>query len=283
MKRIVLDTDAYNEVDDQFALVYAMLSKEIKVEAVYAAPFYNERSMGPEDGMLKSYNEITRLLKILGHDSYGFAFRGSDRYMEREDLPCDNDAVNDLIEKALKSCPEDPLYVVAIGAPTNVSSAIVKNPGIIKNIKIVWLGGNARSWPKQNEFNQKQDLVASKILFDSKADLIQIPCWPVASHLKVSVPELRANMGESKIAKDLINIVDEALYGNTGYTRVIWDISAVAYVVNENFLRVNTIHSPVLTCDLRYASDETRHLIRSAYYVDRDKIFEDFYNKIRAL
>ena len=34
--RIVLDTDTYNEVDDQFALSYAYLSKEkIQLDAVY--------------------------------------------------------------------------------------------------------------------------------------------------------------------------------------------------------------------------------------------------------
>ena len=36
--RMVLDTDTYNEIDDQFALVYALLSPErITCEAIYAA------------------------------------------------------------------------------------------------------------------------------------------------------------------------------------------------------------------------------------------------------
>ncbi len=52
---VVLDTDTYNEVDDQFALIYAVLSNEINLIAIYATPFHNERSSGPEDGMLKSY------------------------------------------------------------------------------------------------------------------------------------------------------------------------------------------------------------------------------------
>ena len=49
---MVLDSDTYNEVDDQFALAYSLLSPErLNVQAVYAAPFYNDRSTGPEDGM----------------------------------------------------------------------------------------------------------------------------------------------------------------------------------------------------------------------------------------
>jgi len=48
---MVLDTDTYNEVDDQFAVVYALRSPErLRVEALYAAPFHNDRSSGPADG-----------------------------------------------------------------------------------------------------------------------------------------------------------------------------------------------------------------------------------------
>jgi len=67
---MVLDTDTYNEIDDQFALVYALLSSNLRVEAVYAAPFHNARSTGPGDGMEKSYEEILRILDRLGYGSH---------------------------------------------------------------------------------------------------------------------------------------------------------------------------------------------------------------------
>ena len=51
---VVLDTDTYNEIDDQFAIAYMMRSPELRTKAIYAAPFFNENSSGPEDGMLKS-------------------------------------------------------------------------------------------------------------------------------------------------------------------------------------------------------------------------------------
>ena len=41
----VLDTDAYNEIDDQFAIAYMLRSDEkINVKEIYAAPFFNENS-----------------------------------------------------------------------------------------------------------------------------------------------------------------------------------------------------------------------------------------------
>ena len=51
-KRIILDTDTYNEIDDQFALALAMLSQnEIELLAVTAAPFHNSNSESYADGM----------------------------------------------------------------------------------------------------------------------------------------------------------------------------------------------------------------------------------------
>ena len=47
-KKIILDTDAYNEVDDQFAIAYAMLAPEtIELLSINAAPFLNSRSQSP--------------------------------------------------------------------------------------------------------------------------------------------------------------------------------------------------------------------------------------------
>ena len=66
--RVVLDTDTYNEIDDQFALVHVLLSPErVRLEAIYAAPFHNSRSSGPGDGMRKSFEEIHRVLEVVGH------------------------------------------------------------------------------------------------------------------------------------------------------------------------------------------------------------------------
>ena len=49
---MVLDTDAYNEIDDQFAISYALRSTDrTDVKAIYAAPFWNGKSTGPLDGM----------------------------------------------------------------------------------------------------------------------------------------------------------------------------------------------------------------------------------------
>ena len=145
--RMVLDTDTYNEIDDQFALVYALISPELSVQAVYAAPFHNNRSSGPGDGMEKSYEEILRILAKLGKSPDRFAFKGSTNYVSDLQKPERGLAALDLIERAKKSSPQDPLYVAAVGAITNVGNAILIDPSIIQNIVVVWLAATATSGP----------------------------------------------------------------------------------------------------------------------------------------
>ena len=64
---VVLDTDAYNEIDDQFAI---------------AAPFHNEKSESYADGMNKSYDEIIKLLGLMGMEDFNReVYHGSKKYL----------------------------------------------------------------------------------------------------------------------------------------------------------------------------------------------------------
>ena len=96
--------------------MYAALPRKAEhVEAVYAAPFTNDRSTGPGDRMEKSYEEILRLLERLHMDAEGFVYRGSTDYLSRGKPPQRSAAVDDLIRRAVAAPDDDPLYVVAIG------------------------------------------------------------------------------------------------------------------------------------------------------------------------
>ncbi len=280
--RMVLDTDTYNEIDDQFALAYAFLSKEkIQLEAVYAAPFKNNRSKSPADGMEKSYEEIERLLQLLGKSSEGFAFRGSDRYLESESIPVKSDAAYDLVKKAMESSPENPLYVVPVGCITNVASAILIEPKIIENIVVVWLGGNGLNWPHQKEFNLMQDVKAARVVLNSGVPLVIMPCKPVVSHFHTTIPELTYFLkGKNKLSDFLYNNVIEYSHGQEAWSKVIWDVTAVAWLVNPSWINTDLIHSPVLTDQVTYSVDHSRHFIRMASSLNRDAIFRDMFSKL---
>jgi inosine-uridine nucleoside N-ribohydrolase len=284
----VLDTDTFNEIDDQYAVAYSILSPErMEIQAVYAAPYLNNRSRTAGDGMEKSYEEILRILNFLGRKTEGFAFRGSDRFFEAAGKPLDSPAARDLIQRALKPRPT-PLYVLTVGTPVNVSSAILMEPKIKEKIVVVWLGGTTHEWPSAREFNLQQDLHATRVLFDSGVPLVQIPTKNVSEHLRTTVPEVeRWLKGRSRLGDYLYGqFMQYAASGLKGrpqtypWSKVIWDISAVAWIIEPRWIPSTLVPSPMLTNDFRWQKDSGRHPIRVATNVMRDAVFHDLFEKL---
>lgn len=281
--KTILDTDTYNEIDDQFALVQMLLSKErIDVLSINAVPFsMNNRSDDPQKGMELSYEEIFRLLKKINFKKNNFVFKGSTKYVGFDKKPIDSPAADNIIENALKCSESDPLYVVAIGAITNVASAILKEPEIINKIVVVWLGGNALYWPENNEFNLKQDIGGAQVLFDSGVSLVLVPCKGVTSHLISTVPEIEKYIEpHGEIGKFLAMRFKEYNNNHKGWSKEIWDMAAVSWVLNEEWAPTNIAPSPILLDDKTWTFDENRHPIKIVYDIKRDLILQDFIEKL---
>lgn len=282
----VVDSDTYNEIDDQFAVAYAMLSApRLKVEAIYAAPYLNDRSTSPADGMQKSYEEILRILARLKKDPTGFVFAGSKQFMGKQPRPISSPAASDLVERAMKP-RQGPLYVITIGAPTNVSSAILMEPRITSRIVVVWLGGQPYDWPTAREFNLFQDIASSQILHDSRVPLVNIPTRNVSEHLRTTTAEIhRFLTGKSALAEYLRS--EFAVFARShspaqdfAWSKVIWDISTVAWLIEPKWVPTKIVPSPVLTPEFAYRNEPGRHPVRVATWVNRDAVFDDLFKKL---
>jgi len=297
--RIVIDTDTYNEIDDQFAVVYALLSPEqISIEALYATPYFNSRSESPGDGMEKSYGEIIRLLDRLDISSSDLVYKGSNGFLPDLDSPSRSAAALDLVERAMASDENDPLYVVAIGALTNIASAILIEPKIIERIVVVWLGGNALHWPHTVEFNLAGDVIAARCVLDSGVPLTLIPCLGVTTHLRSTVSEIEQYVqGQGAIGDYLAETFKSYSDNHFGWSKEIWDVVNIGYLINPEWVPTSIVTCPIITqrtsIDIRshdnaawmkhpltWSFDSQRHLIRCAYYVNRDPIFQDLFTKL---
>lgn len=291
---VVLDTDTYNEVDDQFALAHALLSLDrIWLRGVHAAPFHNDRSSGPEDGMEKSHEEILRLFDKMRFDPVksefalpgGFLFKGSRGWLKDTKTPQESPAAERLVRLAMgRRIEVQPLYVAAIGALTNVASALLMEPQVKERICVVWLGGHALHWRHTREFNLRQDVAAAQVVFDSGVPLVHIPCEGVTSHLITTPAELEALIaGKNALGDFLYETVRDYGDGSLAWSKVIWDIAVTAWLINSDWVQTDVVPAPILTDNATWSFDASRHLIRSAWKVDRDAIFRDFFLKLGRL
>ncbi len=333
--RLLIDTDTANEIDDQFALAWALLSPEkMTVEAVTAEPFsfahhrtqlvaaeqaiekgdkHQEHLVGafrgwinrlhaqgrraadlefidPAKGMELSYREILTVYDKLGIDSSGKVFRGADRYMEAADTPVHSHAVDTIIDLAKSG--SSPLYIAALGCVTNIASALVVAPEIAENIVVIWTSAYPSNAPHCNRpsLNLVQDVIASRIIFDSGVPHIYLPGYHVGAQLKISQPEMAQFVkGRGAIGDYLWHLYTHnplhhmfALEDTARRTWVIWDIINIAWLINPAWVPTFITTSPVLDGELNWKQDASRHSMREAHDVQRDEIFIDFYNKLEA-
>ena len=275
---MILDTDTYNECDDQFALAYLLKSQDrFNIEAITIAPYHHDNGISIQEGLDKSYNEIIKICNWLNFNSKNKVFKGSTGYIE-DGYSGNNDAVNKIIEIASKNTKT---YILAIGAITNVAIALKKAPNIVDKIEVIWLGGNSLLSKDNKEFNFKQDVQAVRTVFESKAKLTIIPCKNVASNLITSIYEVEHFLkGKSELCDYLCQrFYNDGIHG-VKERRVIWDISVIAYMINEKWFETEEISCPNIKDDTSYELTESNHKIRVVNYLNVDKIYKDVFEKL---
>lgn len=283
---IVLDTDAFCEVDDQFAIAYAVRAAqagELTLEAIHAAPFANGNTHAV--GLELSYQEIHHVLDLLHSPEYkDRVFRGADRAMENGE-PVPSEATDNLIRLARDPNRAEPLYVAAIGTATNIASALKIAPDIAERIVVIWLGGNALHFPPTREFNLCQDVAAAQYLFDSGVPLVHMPCNNAVSGMCTTIFELEHYLdGKSDIGTYLCQINRD--YAKVredpkkAWSKVIWDVVCPVYPLHPEWFETRLIPTPILLDDQHWAVDPRRPLMRVCDSVYRDSIFKDVFNKL---
>ena len=218
---MVLDTDTYNEVDDQYAIAYMAASRDrLRIRAITAAPFLNHHSDSPRDGM--------------------------------------------------EHTPENPLYIVCIAAPVNVASALLLRPEIADRVVVVWSGGVGLHWTDCRCFNGGQNIAASRVLLESGTPLVLAPGRGVSDRLLTTGPELEHWLrGKNAFCDYIIDKTireAEQCFGGKVWSRPLTDVVPVAWLVSGNFVL-----------------DRRRPMMRYVYYVKRDELMADLFDKLSTL
>ena len=281
--RLISNTDAKNEADDQFAIVHALLSPKCDNVGMIAAHYGINRDL---DSMEKSYDEIIKILEIMQMKESVPVFKGAPTPMKNTNTPIDSEGARFIIEEAMKE-DDRPLFVIFLGPVTDIASAFLLEPRIAKRLTVIWIGGG--QYPVGGpEFNLGNDKHAANVLFSSPIEVWQVP-KDVYEMMPVSMAELEYKVEpygqigkylfEQLVTHSMEEIPRKSAF-RTGETWVLGDSPAVGLILYEHRFCFDYIKAPLIGENEEYIHTKRNRPIRVYKSVDARLILEDFYAKL---
>ena len=279
--RVIVDTDAANEGDDQFAVIHALLSPKFDNRGFIAAHYGLKRH---SDSMERSFADLLRIFEAASCPHTGIIKHGAAGPLESETVPQPSEGSRFIIEEAMRDDPR-PLYVLFLGPLTDLASAYLEEPRISKRLTAIWIGGGA--YPAgAPEFNLGNDINAANAVFSSDIELWQVP-KDVYEMMPVSFAELQYRiLGRNRIGdylfSELMTAAERAKSSafRTGETWVLGDSPAVGLVLYNERFDFSWMNAPRISLSQEYIPSRNNRPIRIYRRIDSRLILEDMYAKI---
>ena len=280
--RVITNTDAKNEADDQFCIVQTLLSPKLDNVGMIAAHYGTKH----EDAMERSYRELETIFDKMGFSKENMLYHGAPHALKSTKEPIDSEGARLIIREAMKDDPR-PLYITFLGPFTDMACALLMEPRIANRCTVIWIGGGP--YPHGGiEFNQDNDINAANVVFRSK-----VPVWQVLKNvyemMSVSLAELEYRVRPcGEIGAYLCDQLDEHAQEEsprksdfrTGETWVLGDNPALGLLLYEHRFEFDWVNAPLVTRDGTYVPDSRNRPIRVYRRIDSRLILEDMYGKL---
>ncbi len=266
---IIVDADTGNEVDDLYALVRLFLEPTVQVTALNAAHW--QTSHWAEERSMENSHRLNQ--QLLGEMRMEIrTLRGAPaRMYDWGDRAQHSAAAYEIIGQAAQ---KEEVTILALGALTNVASAVFIQPEIAKKLKVFWLGTSMDFETrvlKRNDFNALMDPFALDYLLNSEVELYIMPI-NVAAAMEVEYTELKDAIGKHPLGSHLIQRWDNHLDGSRK-NRVLWDLGLVSAFINADFAEKEVITT---------SRDSGNRPITFYKRLDAGAVYQDFYKMLLA-
>jgi hypothetical protein len=239
--RIIIDTDAANEIDDLYAVALALRAPErFRIEGFVATHF---AQVAGRDSIQRSYDVLLTLLDVAGFAGVWNVVKGGDpmRYLDEFS---DSDGARLIIERAHAGSAEDPLWVLGLGAATNLASALLIDPSIRPKVRYVYHARSEWSWPDRSEqFNVAGDIPAARTLLRSGVPLVwfdtgqQLTCpMSVTAEKLLPLEGLPAFLHEFRLCNPYFQRADKGFF----------DLGDVAWMIQPACCRNTVVDVPYM-------------------------------------
>mgnify|MGYP001159209589 CR=1 FL=1 len=283
--RVLMNSDAKNEADDQYAIVHALLTPMFINKGIIAAHFGAGRTT---ESMEESYSEVNHILSLMGASGEVPVYKGAPHALQDEQTPVVSEGAKAIIREALAD-DSHRLFIVCLGPLTDLASAYLMEPCIADRMTAIWIGGGR--YPNGGgEFNLYNDIHAANVVMDSNIPLWQVP-QNVYSMMRVSLAELDYRVrphGEigKYLFEQLIKFNNDNAFGEHGWPKgECWGLgdSAVVSLILDDLENTDgfvMVPAPRITAEMHYVQHQTERLIRVYRNVDVRFTLEDMYAKL---
>lgn len=289
--RVIVHTDCKNEADDQFALAHHLMTPKFDVRGIIAGHFAANTFMYPKGTTATaSYDEVLRVLELMGlKDKYN-VYLGSQFPIEDEHTSIESEGAKFIIQEALSNDPR-PLFAVFQGAITDLACAYLMEPSIANRLTAIWIGGG--EYPNGgSEFNLYNDINAANVVFCSDIPLWQVP-KNVYKQMAVTLTELQVRVAPyGKIGRYLFDqmVAFNEKLGDIGGDwphGESWGLGdqATVTLLLEEMQRMNYtwVPAPRISSEMFYIHGQNNRPIRVYHTLDTRMTMEDFYAKLQLL
>lgn len=266
--RVIIDTDAANEVDDQFAITLAVgFPERLKIEGFVAAHY---GQWGGKEGIAKSRASLEETLAKANMSGKFTIKNGSDPIVYKDRIS-ESEGVDFIIETARTATPEDPIWLVLLGPVTDGVVALQKDPSIADRLVVFWHGRS--EWPKRcMNFNAKNDPLASRLVFELPCRLV---LFDTGTYLTMPMKESATRLGQAgNIGAFLHRIRDESSYARQD-SKGIFDLGDIAALIDpEGTSTFEVVEAPSVRENYDYDFSKSHGRIVRIPTIDRDASFK---------
>ncbi len=269
--RIILDADTGNEVDDLYAIARALIEPSWNILALNATHW--QTSQWAEPNTMENSHRLNQVL--LGELGLSIPTRrgGVARMYDWGDQAQHSAAAYEIIKQAQATPAGEKLSVVALGALTNVASAIYIDPSIESQIKLYWLGSSydfEQGVLKRVDFNSLMDAQALEILLTSEVEMHVIPV-NVAAAMTFTFAEVEDRLlGTHPLGNFLVDRWYQHLDGSRKQ-RTIWDLALIEAIIHPEWAE---------QVEVTTSRDSGNRQINYYRSIDAEKMKEDFYTTL---
>ena len=173
VKKLIIDTDIGDDIDDAYALAFALNSPEFEIQAILTNNRYEEERAKIAHKLIKTTNKNIPVFEGVKGGKGGLTQKDFIKYSQFKPRKLEHNI------NFFKKLFQNNIYYISLGSLTNVQFLIETIPEVEEKMRFFIMGGTLKTnyHGKRRiipEWNIASDVKSSQKVFRSKADITMI-------------------------------------------------------------------------------------------------------------